>query len=221
MPPAERGARARETLVRSEPAERRHPAPDGPRADPLLQLQGVVGNRVVTELLAAGQPKLDVGPAGDHLEEEADEVARQVVGLVGSPGPGRLADDTDPYTVARLIQRYSVPEVGPEGGTLSPETESAIAAARSGGSALAGGVRHEMERAFGADFGAVRLHAGPGAADLNRTLQSTAFTIGRDIFFGSGVPDTGDRAGRQLLAHELTHTIQQGASPLVSEDDQG
>lgn len=69
-----------------------------------------------------------------------------------------------------------------------------------------------METRFGADFGAVRVHTGSAAAAQAKQLDATAFTTGRDIYFGKGQfqPDT--PAGKELIAHELTHTIQQGAT---------
>ncbi len=67
-----------------------------------------------------------------------------------------------------------------------------------------------MEGAFGANFDAIRIHAGSKAAELNTRIQAKAFTVGNDIFFRDGAPDTSTQQGQHLLAHELTHTIQQG-----------
>ena len=69
-----------------------------------------------------------------------------------------------------------------------------------------------MEGAFGADFGAVRVHSGAHATELNDRIQATAFTTGNDIFFRDGVPDTSTASGQSLLAHELTHVVQQEGS---------
>jgi hypothetical protein len=66
-----------------------------------------------------------------------------------------------------------------------------------------------MEHAFGADFSAVRLHTNTGAAQASRNLNAQAFTYGNDIFFDQGKYDPSSIEGKQLLAHELTHTIQQ------------
>jgi Domain of unknown function (DUF4157)/Lysine-specific metallo-endopeptidase len=114
--------------------------------------------------------------------------------------------------INRLADRYLPVDVGAAGGPVTPATEAAIAATTGAGSPLPSGVRRAMETAFGADFGAVRLHAGPEAAELNQRLQSHAFTIGPDIFFRAGEPDTTTANGQGLLAHELAHTIQQGAA---------
>jgi Domain of unknown function (DUF4157) len=71
-------------------------------------------------------------------------------------------------------------------------------------------LRHDMGQRFGHDFSSVRLHNGARAHDSARSLRALAYTVGNDVVFGAGqyAPDT--RAGRSLLAHELTHVVQQG-----------
>jgi hypothetical protein len=101
------------------------------------------------------------------------------------------------------------PSYGLDGGPLDGALESRIQAARGGGSPLAEGVRTRMESRFGADFGGVRVHTGSEADTLNRSLSSRAFTLGSDIFFRGGAYDPASSSGGKLLAHELTHTIQQ------------
>lgn len=66
-----------------------------------------------------------------------------------------------------------------------------------------------MERNFGVDFSAVKIHKGSYATELNKKMQSKAFTSGNDIFFKSSNYDPKGTKGKHLLAHELTHTIQQ------------
>ena len=69
-----------------------------------------------------------------------------------------------------------------------------------------------MESRFGADFSGVRIHTGSGAEGLSASVSAQAFTHGNDIYFNSGKFSPGTETGGHLLAHELTHTIQQGAS---------
>jgi hypothetical protein len=69
-----------------------------------------------------------------------------------------------------------------------------------------------MERALGADFGQVRIHTDDTADGLNRSLEAEAFNTGQDIYFSRGAYQPGSAAGRKLLAHELTHTIQQAST---------
>jgi hypothetical protein len=68
-----------------------------------------------------------------------------------------------------------------------------------------------MEPRFGADFSGIRVHAGSEAAQLNQVLGARAFTHGQDIYLGAGAEAPGSEAGNRLLAHELTHVVQQKA----------
>jgi hypothetical protein len=184
----------------------------------ITDLQRRIGNRAVCQLLEVGQPKLDVGSTWDPGEEEADLVARQVVASLslagrtdaagGSPDP----DETETSTVRRQAV------VGAAGGTLDSDTESAIEAARNGGSPLDAPTKVAMEGAFGADFSGVRVHTGPASSELNDRVQAKAFTVGSDIFFRGDLPDSRSSPGQELLAHELAHTIQQGHSRSLEAD---
>lgn len=79
-------------------------------------------------------------------------------------------------------------------------------------------VRRFMEPRFRADFSNVRLHTGEKSARLNRHLSAQAFTLGNNIFFGKDKFRPESSEGKELIAHELTHTIQQGAAAQRSED---
>lgn len=83
---------------------------------------------------------------------------------------------------------------------------------QSGGVSLEPSIRRFMERKFGADFGEVRIHTGPAAASLCRKLQARALVLGADIVFGDGEYVPASPSGRQLLAHELVHVLQQRAA---------
>jgi hypothetical protein len=96
------------------------------------------------------------------------------------------------------------------GGEVDPGVAATIGSAKGGGRPLHDGVRASMERGFGADFSGVRVHTGGQADALNRSLNARAFTTGSDIFFGKGQYNPGSRGGQELIAHELTHTVQQG-----------
>lgn len=82
---------------------------------------------------------------------------------------------------------------------------------RSGGQPLDGPIRGFMESRFGIDFSDVRVHTGGRASMLARALNARAFTVGRDIVFGSGEFQPDSRGGRHLIAHELTHVLQQSS----------
>jgi hypothetical protein len=105
-------------------------------------------------------------------------------------------------------------QIGLPGGEVDDVTERVLGSSAGRGSSIEPGLRGRLEGALGADLSDVRLHAGSQAADLNRRMSATAFTYGRDIYFRDGTPDTGTDQGLHLLAHELTHTVQQGAAPI-------
>jgi hypothetical protein len=111
----------------------------------------------------------------------------------------------------RFVQRVmGLARKGEGEAEVTPEVEQTIQGARGGGQAMDSNVRAQMEPAFGADFGGVRVHTGSQADSLNRSLSARAFTTGQDIFFKQGEYSPGSSSGRELLAHELTHVVQQG-----------
>lgn len=196
------------------------------------ELQQRAGNRATARLLAIGQAKLAVSPAGDRYEREADDVAREVMRALrhgSGEGSGEAATErlrsaggegAAPLggRIARLPGTAAAP-IGPEGGDVDHSVETRIRAAGQGGSRIPAGVRRPMEGAFGADFGDVRLHRGNEAEALNRDVGALAFTVGNDIFLGKSAPEVTTPAGQSVLAHELTHTIQQGAARLFEKAD--
>jgi hypothetical protein len=105
--------------------------------------------------------------------------------------------------VQRAVAAYA------DGGEVPGALEQRIDRARGQGSPLERGVRGDMESAFGVDFGAVRVHTGSEADSLNRSVSARAFTTGSDVFFSGGQYAPGSTSGRELLAHELTHVVQQ------------
>jgi len=101
---------------------------------------------------------------------------------------------------------------------VQPDIEQAINAKRGGGQRMDSKIQGQMETAFNADFSGVRVHADAEADHLNRSLNARAFTVGRDVFFRSGSYNPGSSTGRELIAHELAHVVQQagGISPKLT-----
>lgn len=97
---------------------------------------------------------------------------------------------------------------------VSPDLERSITSARGRGQRLDNHINAQMSNAFGTDFSGVRVHVGSQADALNRALNARAFTTGRDVFFRHGAYSPGTSAGRELLAHELTHVVQQSGDDL-------
>jgi hypothetical protein len=87
--------------------------------------------------------------------------------------------------------------------------ESRLNSSKGGGSPLSDEVRSFMEPRFGADFSEVKVHTDAQADQLNRSVQARAFTTGQDVFFRQGEYNPGSRGGQELIAHELTHVVQQ------------
>ncbi len=98
-------------------------------------------------------------------------------------------------------------------GRAHPDVEAAIAASRGGGRALDPGVRERMAPGLGDPLGDVRVHDDPAADGLARSVSARAFAVGSDLFFAQGEHRPGTAAGDRLLAHELTHVVQQRGAP--------
>jgi hypothetical protein len=151
------------------------------------------------------QAKLVVNEPGDEYEEEADRVADQVMRM---PEP-QVQRQVEPEEEEEPIQAKRpggvVPRVGP-----SPAAR--IHSLKGGGQPLPQSARDFFEPRFGRDFGRVRVHTGTRAAKASRAIDAQAFTLGQNIVFGPGRYAPGTTEGRRLLAHELTHVIQQRAT---------
>jgi hypothetical protein len=107
------------------------------------------------------------------------------------------------------IQKQSSSDDEP---TDTSALESNLGNSKGGGSPMPSEVKNTMESGFGTDFSQVRIHNDSNAVQMNRTLGSQAFANGSDIYFNEGKYNPQSNSGKHLLAHELTHTIQQGAS---------
>ncbi|MEO1401706.1 MAG: DUF4157 domain-containing protein [Cyanobacteria bacterium J06635_1] len=188
------------------------------------------------------QAKLTIGQPGDKYEQEADQVAAQAVQQINNPQAQREEDiqrQVSPEEEEEIkrapapeeeeeiqrtpispimkmpIQRQSSIPVGP----ASDDFEKTLSQARSGGRSLETSVQTKMESAIGADFSGVRIHTGTQADQLSRSIQAKAFTTGKDVFFKQGEYNPNSRSGQELLAHELTHTVQQGGATAKRQVD--
>lgn len=111
---------------------------------------------------------------------------------------------------------HSAPEVGMEGGQISDDLTGRINSKRGGGTSLDSGTQAKMEDSFGSSFDDVRIHTDAEADSLNRSVSAKAFTTGSDIFFSQNASPSDSH----LLAHELTHVVQQreagtGSGPMT------
>ncbi|NVK64911.1 MAG: DUF4157 domain-containing protein [Flavobacteriales bacterium] len=106
------------------------------------------------------------------------------------------------------VQRSSSVDTGD-----TSNLENNLQSSKGGGSPMDDSTRSQMESGFGADFSGVRIHNDSNAVQMNKDLGAQAFANGNDIYFNEGKYNPSSKDGQHLLAHELTHTIQQGASP--------
>ncbi len=165
------------------------------------------GNQATLRLLAAPsscvQPKLSAGAPGDAFEQEADRVADHVMRM---PDPSLRRQEDDDEEELQTIRTSGVDGAA---ASLTPEVADGVAGLRGLGQPLPQSARAFFEPRFGRDFGDVRVHTNHAAADLAQSLHARAFTHGRDVAFGEGQYAPNTPEGGRLLAHELTHVVQQ------------
>ncbi len=160
------------------------------------------------------QCKLSIGAVDDPMELEAETMADRVMRMPEPVAVQRKCahceeeEQVQRRPLAAFIQRME----NARGTVTSDGVSGRIDATRGSGSSMDTPTMSFMESRFGADFSAVRIHTGSEAAQLSGELNAHAFTVGNDIYFNEGKYNPDSTEGKHLLAHELTHTIQQGGS---------
>ena len=184
----------------------------GSPAERIMHLQRTAGNKAVEKLIRSGalQAKLRVSQPSDIYEQEADKVADQVMRMPVSGLQRKCAkckkDDE------KVLQAMKSPQQMP----LTPEKDVLPIvhdALRSPGQLLDPATRAFMEPRFGHDFSNVRVHSRGQAAASAEAVNAHAYTVGQNIVFANGKYEPGTDAGKQLIAHELAHVVQQTGSP--------
>jgi len=149
----------------------------------------------------------DRKPIPSHMPEHQEQAEHTPADTAARPpGLTGLHRSVGNQAVQRILAQRS----GGEGAELDEETAGRISQARGGGQALDSAVQAQMSESMGYDFSGVRVHTSPEADSLNRQLTAKAFTTGQDVFFREGAYDPNSSGGRELIAHELTHVVQQG-----------
>jgi Domain of unknown function (DUF4157) len=166
--------------------------------------------------------KLTVNTPGDAYEQEADRVADLVVAgrdagaitSLGLSGPADLQrrEGASEEEEDDAIQKK--PASGAQSGVCRSFSSRMTAAAK-GGRPLDAATRAAFEPRFGHDLSHVRLHDDAAASGLSRDINARAFAHGNDIYFSAGQFDPHREVGRRLLAHEITHTLQQGGGSAI------
>lgn len=157
------------------------------------------------------QPKPTANILGDMYEQEANRVADQVMRMPEPPqraclcGGGYSRPRTE-YTRPEYLRAWHTQADGTRETDIPPAVHDVL---HSSGQPLDAAARLFLEPRFGHDFSQVRLHADTRSAQAARAVNARAFTVGRDVVLGTGEYKPGTSSGLRLLAHELTHVLQQ------------
>lgn len=176
------------------------------------------------------QPKLTVNAPNDPFEKEADAMADQVMRMTDA----QITHEAPPTSIQRKcaaceaaekeeLQRKEEPEeemlqtqrnksaaTGDDPPPASDQLERQLNGSKGSGSPLPAPILAQMNHALHADFSGVKIHTGAGPAAMNSSIQARAFTHGSDIYFNNNQYNPHQNEGKRLLAHELTHVVQQG-----------
>ena len=188
------------------------PPPANPSGTGAVQRQAALEAEYLQQKPLAESIQRQTAPEEEKLQQKPQaELQRQAAepeeeALQAKPGIQQQAIAEEEPLQQQPLQRKG-------GGAIAAPmpVESTIAGARGQGQGLDNATRGKMEGAFGTDFSSVRVHTDERADGLNRSLQSRAFATGQDIFFKRGEFNPGSRGGQELLAHELTHVVQQSS----------
>jgi len=172
------------------------------------------------------QAKLSLNESGDKHEREAHAVANAVINQSpkthvvqqksADPKKEKMKEihkKDDQVNKEKEKKKVTPVQTKQEGSanTASPQVSSAIESSSGKGNPLAQKTLHEMNTSFGVHFSDVRIHNDNEAVNLNNELSAQAFTYGNDIYFNKGKYNPENKEGKFLLAHELTHVLQQGS----------
>lgn len=179
------------------------------------------------------QPKLKIGQPGDKYEREADAVADQVMMMTGtstnkmstdSANSPKMALNPGPPSINMKCEKCREEDLQMStendnsqfGGYAPGYVSKPLMLTKGFGNALNSPLQNEMSSKIGADFSNVKIHTDSKAIQMNRDLGAKAFTHGSDIYFNQGQYNPLNMDGKHLLAHELTHVVQQGNGTLSS-----
>jgi hypothetical protein len=162
------------------------------------------------------QPKLTVGAPDDPYEKEADTVADKVMRMQEQNFVQRKCSHCEEEEKKQIHRKPLAAGILP---MIQTKTESnsiggsslsnKILASKGGGNNMDTHTQSFMSSRFGADFTNIKIHTDGDSVQMNRELNAKAFTVGSDIYFNEGQYQPHSNSGKHLLAHELTHTVQQ------------
>lgn len=189
------------------------------------------------------QTSLKIGQPGDKYEQEADAVADRVMRMSETETmqmqPVEEEEIMQPKLRMQPVEEEESIQMkcdkcekdeemlqtksGSGEKNASPLISQKIQNSKGNGKALSSDANQYMSSAFGNDFSGVQIHTGFDAVQMNQKLGARAFTVGNDIYFNEGEYNPNSGEGKHLLAHELAHTVQQGAAlkPVIQKQDAG
>jgi hypothetical protein len=173
------------------------------------------------------QRKATVGKTDDPLEHEADKTADKIMRMPEHPfiqrkGSCSCGEYDDDHVHLKPLANQIKPFIQSKNdGVVSDGVASKIRSTKGGGSPINGYAKSYMETRFGADFSDVKIHTGDESVQLSRNLNAKAFTVGNDIYFNKDQYQPETDKGKHLLAHELTHVVQQGGSKSINSKNSG
>jgi uncharacterized protein DUF4157 len=178
----------------------------------MAEHEGEVSRRLMTRLM----PQRTESRRHDEATPSASKSATWLPPSGAGRSVLRLQRQYGNRYVQRVVARAT--SADHEGDALH-DVERAIESTRGGGQSLDRGVQSQMGGALSGDFSGVRVHTDAHADGLNQSLQAKAFTVGQDIYFRQGAYQPGSSTGRELLAHELTHVMQQNPRTVQAKPD--
>jgi hypothetical protein len=168
------------------------------------------------------QPKLTINQPNDSFEQEADTMADKVMRMTDTkanqdaffkPAYSKPVNNAAQRKCQACeeeeehVQRKEVSSIETQS---PPELDSYVASLHSSGQPLPGSSQSFFERSFGHDFSNVRIHNDGAAAKSAQSINALAYTTGNNIVFNTGQYAPDSDGGKKLMAHELTHVVQQG-----------
>lgn len=177
--------------------------------------------------LASPEKDERLGTAEQRMEEdkmiqEKPEEELQMMGEEEEPlqmmtdeeEPIQKMEEEEPVQMMHEEEEVQAKSESSTTSTASQQLSTKVQQRKGRGKPLPENTRSEMENAFGADFSTVNIHTDTDAVQLNKELGAQAFTNGKDVYFNTGKYRPETNAGKHLLAHELTHVVQQGGEKI-------
>lgn len=165
------------------------------------------------ELFQGVQTKLTIGKPNDIYEQEADRVADRIIQMQDSSVAMPMdTENIQEKPIAEMVTPLIQRNAEKKSSVVDEQTSAQIQTMKDQGSPLPDQTRAFMESRFGADFSDVRLHMDSRANEMSSRINAKAFTSGSDVYFNQGQYNVSSVSGKHLLAHELTHVVQQKSS---------